>query len=271
MKVMSNSVPKCGTNLLFRLLMLLGFENAHWWMGPYLVDGQFSLARKLLRARGHETVTIGIDTTHQINSRWLRRRISATADGAAFNAHCPYTPELADLLRAEQIRTVGIIRDPRSVAISHMHYLKSNPRHPLHKAYLNLADDHERVLLSIRGGEIGGRYLHSLEQRYRMFMGWQQDSDALLIRFEDLVGANGGGSAITQRKTIEQVALHLGCNLDKPMVSSLQENLFGSSNTFRKGQIGAWETELSDEHEQVVKEMAGDLLVELGYEEGSNW
>jgi hypothetical protein len=52
---------------------------------------------------------------------------------------------------------------------------------------------------------------------------------------------------------------------------TVEENIFGVSNTFRKGQIGGWREEFSAEHERAVKGGLGSLLVELGYEAGSNW
>lgn len=271
MRIMANSVPKSGTNLLLRLLTLLGFEKNDWWVGPYLVAGKFSLVRQILRARGPKKVTIGIDTPVQISSGWLRRRIGTATPGSFFIAHCPYSPEMAGLLRAEQVRTVCMIRDPRDVAVSHMHYLKQNRLHPLHTAYTDLQSDHERLLFSIRGGELGQRNLQSLEQRYRRVLAWQRDEDAILVKFENLVGSKGGGSDAAQRDTVRRVAAHLNLELEDSTVESTCERLFGSSSTFRKGQIGGWEVELSCEHQEVVKEVAGPLLVELGYEKGPDW
>jgi hypothetical protein len=50
----------------------------------------------------------------------------------------------------------------------------------------------------------------------------------------------------------------------------VEENLFGMGRTFRKGLIGGWREEFSSEHEQAAKEVAGPLLVELGYEVSPN-
>jgi sulfotransferase 6B1 len=51
----------------------------------------------------------------------------------------------------------------------------------------------------------------------------------------------------------------------------VEEELFGVGRTFRKGQIGGWREEFSEEHERAVKEVSGSLLVELGYEAGPDW
>jgi hypothetical protein len=51
----------------------------------------------------------------------------------------------------------------------------------------------------------------------------------------------------------------------------VEEELFGVGPTFRKGQIAGWREEFSPEHERAVKEQAGSLLVELGYEASPDW
>jgi sulfotransferase 6B1 len=51
----------------------------------------------------------------------------------------------------------------------------------------------------------------------------------------------------------------------------VEEELFGVGRTFRKGQIGGWREEFSEEHERAAREIAGPLLVELGYEADPEW
>jgi hypothetical protein len=55
------------------------------------------------------------------------------------------------------------------------------------------------------------------------------------------------------------------------MLRTVEENIFGVSNTFRKGQIGGWREEFSEEHARSAREIAGPLLVELGYEADPEW
>jgi hypothetical protein len=303
-RIVANSIPKSGTHLLDRLLVLLGFglvdlggirphlvEDGRFplvsqrlrtllglrkpedvmGIGPHLVEGgRFPPVRRLLRGGG-EKVTIGVVSPQQISRRWLARRLSQVPDGCFLNAHCIYTPELAELFREEGMKTVCILRDPRDVAVSQMHYLKQLKNHFAHEAFMTLPSDHERLLVSIRGGELGGRKLQSLEERYRQFLGWEQDEGAVVVKFEDLVGSKGGGSAEVQRRAVERVAAHVGISVNEGTMRLVEENLFGVGRTFRKGQIGGWQEEFSPEHERALKERAGSLLVELGYEAGPNW
>lgn len=306
MKIVANSIPKSGTHLLDRLLLLLGFElmdlggirphpvtsrdrfplvRKHLGpivglrkpedvvgIGPHLVEGgRFPLARRFLRGRGPEKVTVGVVTPQQISRRWLARRLSRVPDGCFVTAHCIFTPELARLFREEGMKTVCILRDPRDVAISQMHYLKQLKNHFAHEAFMALPSDHERLLVAIRGGELGGRHLLSLAERYRLFSGWEQDPDTVVAKFEDLVGLKGGGSTQNQRLAVERVAAHVGLSTDESTMRLMEEELFGAGRTFRKGQIGGWRSEFAPAHVRAAKEMAGPLLVQLGYEEDLDW
>jgi hypothetical protein len=267
MRIVANSIPKSGTNLLARLLTLLGFEQtSEVGIRARLVAGPFSPARRLLRARRPQKVTIGVVSPQRIDRRWLERHLSRVPDGCFVTAHCVYSPELASLFAEGRMRVVCILRDPRDVAVSQMHHIKRRKEHFAHEAFLKLPSDHERLLVSIRGGELGGRKLQSLDERYRQFLGWQDEDNAIVVRFEDLVGPRGGGSAEAQRRTVERVARHVGLEPDERMMRTVEENIFGVSKTFRKGQIGGWRSEFSEEHARASREVAGPLLVELGYE-----
>jgi hypothetical protein len=306
MKVVANSIPKSGTHLLDRLLTLLGFDlmdlggirpqlaqagknltstrrrlrtlvglRRHedvMGIGSHMVDGgRFPPARRLLRTRGPEKAMIGVDFPREIGRLWLERRLSRVDEGCFVTAHCVYSPELASLFAGGRMRVVCIFRDPRDVAVSQMHYIKQRSQHFAHEAFLKLPSDHERLLHSIRGGELGGRRLQSLDERYRQFLGWQDDDNAMVVKFEDLVGPRGGGIAEAQRRTVGWVAQHVGLEPDERMMRTVEENIFGVSKTFRKGQIGGWREEFSKEHARATREIAGPLLVELGYEADREW
>ena len=270
---MANSVPKSGTHLLAGLLTLLGFRQTDFGgIRSHLVSGPSSPFKRLLRARGPEKVIIGVVSPQQIGRRWLSRRLSRVPDGCFVTAHCIYTPELAGLLREEQkMRVACIVRDPRDVALSQMHHIKQRTQHFAHEAFVALPSDHERLLFSIRGGELGGRRLQSLDERYRQFLGWERDPNAVMVRFEDLVGPKGGGSVEAQRRTVERVAAHVDRKTDERTMRLVEEELFGVGRTFRKGQSGGWRSEFKEEHVRATKQVVGPLLVELGYETSPDW
>jgi hypothetical protein len=168
------------------------------------------------------------------------------------------------------MRVVCILRDPRDVAVSQMHYLKQLKNHFAHEEYMALPSDRERLMVSIRGGELGGQGLQPLAERYGRFLGWERAGGAVMVRFEDLVGPEGGGSEEAQRLAVGRVAMHLGVPVEERTIGLVGECLFGAGRTFRKGQIGGWREEFTAEHEQALEEAAGPLLAELGYQEAGH-
>jgi hypothetical protein len=268
-RVVANSIPKSGTHLLDRLLVLLGFEMIEGGIRPHVVSGRFRPVRRLLRGRG-EKVTVGVVSPQQVSRRWLAERLARVPEGGFVNAHCLYTPELADLFRREGMRVVCILRDPRDVAVSQMHHIKQRKQHFAHEEYMALSSDRERLMVSIRGGKLGGREIQPLGRRYGRFLSWGREGDAVVVRFEDLVGVEGRGSEEAQRLAVGRVAAHLGVEAGEETMRAVQQGLFGVGRTFRKGQIGGWREELTAEHERAVEEVAGPLLVELGYEVDPN-
>jgi hypothetical protein len=43
------------------------------------------------------------------------------------------------------------------------------------------------------------------------------------------------------------------------------------SRTFRSGTAGGWRERFTPEHKRLFLDVAGDLLVQLGYERNDNW
>jgi hypothetical protein len=43
------------------------------------------------------------------------------------------------------------------------------------------------------------------------------------------------------------------------------------SATFRSGKSGTWRQYFTEEHKRLFKEVAGDLLIRLGYETDNDW
>ena len=59
----------------------------------------------------------------------------------------------------------------------------------------------------------------------------------LIIRFEDLVGAQGGGSDEVQKQVLLEIGRHLEFELSDQDIRFIQKRLFGGTPTFREGQI----------------------------------
>ena len=304
-RVLANSIPKSGTHLLLRLLTGLGYGISDFGglrpsavredggarherllrsalgarepgrflgVGPHLVaGGRVPGLRRLVRDRGAEKVTLGVESPQEIGRRWLERRFGMVPEGSVVSAHCSYSEGFENIARSQNLKVVCILRDPRDTAVSHMHYLKKLQKHPAYAAYLALPSDHERLMYSIRGGLLGGHRILPMGERYRNFVDWEKRGGALLVRFEDLVGPAGGGSEEAQRLAVEGVVDHLGLRVSEGRLREIRGGLFGSGRTFRKGRSGGWREEFSAEHREAVKEQAQDVLTGLGYERDAGW
>ena len=108
-----------------------------------------------------------------------------------------------------------------------------------------------------------GIYVESFASILRSIIGWMSTPGVMVVRFEDLIGDEGGGEKSTQHQTIRNIVDFLGVlNVDTDYVSS---SLFGNSKTFRSGQIAGWCQEFSPDLKAVVNDRIGHLLPILGY------
>jgi hypothetical protein len=103
-----------------------------------------------------------------------------------------------------------------------------------------------------------------INREYELAREALQHPKALLVRFEDIVGRSGGGTderqqqAIINRWTAARMRGH-------PNLEAVREQLFGTSATFRRGQIGGWREHFQPNHEQLFETHMGHLLDEWDY------
>jgi sulfotransferase 6B1 len=233
--VLLDSVPKAGTHLLERALCL--HPRLYRAILPTL-DGP-----KVRRHGGFEKIVQGL------------------RPGQLLVAHLPFRPEWGEVLAAAGVRTLVMVRDPRDVAISEAHFIAGQPDHWMHEAFRAAPDTRSRIWLAINGvGE-----LPSLSQRFPPHMAWR-DAGALMVRFEDLVGPEGGGSLDVQLGTLRRIYEHVGLPLDDQLLLRIRDGLFSDrSPTFRRGAIGQWRAAFDEETTELFNREAGDLLPVLGY------
>lgn len=97
--------------------------------------------------------------------------------------------------------------------------------------------------------------------------------NVLFIRFEDLVGAQGGGSEQAQLQTLHDIATFCGKSFTSNELESIATALWGDTVTFREGsdKVGAWKQLYNAQHLAAFKLHWQQLLVELNYEQDINW
>lgn len=262
-RVVVTSVPKAGTTLVTKAL--LGLEGLTPW--PFGLTGD-----AMPRAEhGEPSLLLGVDWPRTVSARALRRRLRVCPPGLVAAGHVPWSSDTAALLHDLDARVVAVVRDPRDVAVSLPPYVLARPDHFLHRRFVAM-DEGERLLAAIAGlpPDADGSRLQPLADRFHDVLRWSERADGLLVRFEDLVGARGGGSDTAQRATVHRLAAHVGVPVDDARATRIADGLFGGTATFRRGRVGGWR-ETFDERHLAAAERLTPLLVELGYEDDEAW
>jgi len=252
MRVVATSLPKSGTHLLVRLLELLRFRERKPSLMASLVRvternpfRRIAKKRRLWRPEEGNAAGLMVDLDepeNRIRRQWLCRKLKAAPDCSYVKAHLPYSEEMESLLQASGFKILFIIRDPRDVAVSYCNYVTKNSWHPLHKHFSMLPDDLSRMRTVFDGCVSPcGFKLSPLEYQLQNVMGWWQSEWTLSVRFEDLIGPDGGGSRIAQQQTVQSICEHLEVSVLPNELRSIVEQVFyRKARTFHKGAVGAW-------------------------------
>jgi hypothetical protein len=236
-RVLSVSLPKAGTHLLERAVCL-----------------HPRLYRKMLATVWPEALP-----------RWggLAGLLRTLSPGQVAVAHLPFEPGHPRALRETSSRALFLTRDPRDVVLSQAHFAVHRPDHPYHASFRGRDDLAARVLVAIEGDAATG--LRSIAERLDAYAGWL-DGAALVVRFEDLIGPEGGGDRDRQRSTVEAIYRHLGVDASSAVVDRVIGRLFSDrSPTFRKGAAGGWREALDDDVLARFHEVVGDRMARYGY------
>jgi hypothetical protein len=236
-KILCNSLPKAGTHLLERALCL-----------------HPRLYRKFVP-------TISDQKIHRWNG--LDALLARVRPGQIVLCHLHFRPEYQQYVAECGIRSIFLIRDPRDVVVSQAFYIAGERRHPLHQLFARQPTLKDRLRIAIQGDAAHG--LPSVGQRLNEFAGWLSASD-LVIRFEDLIGAEGGGSVRLQRQALRALYLAVGLSPQEELFDSIVQQLFSSASpTFRRGRTGQWRECFDPELEEMFQDIAAEQLVRYGY------
>lgn len=185
--------------------------------------------------------------------------------------HMFYSEEYAYMLRRLNLKHIFVYRDPRDVLISLAYFIPAKwPEHPLYHDFNQNSTTHkQRIMALIKG--VQGRW-PNFDAWNRPFYSWLNVPNILAISFEELMLSNQ-----TRQAALVKIVNYLydGLPLLEPLESitkKMESNINpGSSNTFRKGKIGSWREEFDPEIKQAFKEVAGNLLIDFGYEKNQGW
>jgi hypothetical protein len=246
------SFPKSGTHLLDQIL--LGFSKVapfakriHSFYAEY--EGESG------RKRSPEQAFAWLDSLHPCDIA---------------SAHLFARPEAVERVCSPKFVPYFIFRDPRDVAVSHVFYVTDmEARHVHHEYYQSLPDFNARLNASILGRPKLDIEFPNIAERFAPYLGWLEESEVLSIHFEDMI--NDRASALT--RIMEHFLAHVPIRASRQQIlNSLESSINPQrSPTFRSGKTGEWKKYFTREHKKVFKDVAGDLLVRLGYEKDQDW
>ena len=249
--VIANSFPKSGTNLLLQIVEAL----------PNIYSYGSVIA---------STPTL---TYKEKSQKTHLGSIQRIVPGELVFAHLFYEPAYQEALHRRCSIQFFIYRDLRDVAISEAYYLTHmNPWHRLHKYFAtSLSTMDERISATILGVSDATCPCNypDIGQRFKRYQGWLKQPDVFTLRFEDVVA----GQHEMFREMVDFYCKNSGLELDvDEVVQRIVKNIDpAKSPTFRKGEAGGWRACLTEKHQAEMKAVAGELLVELGYESDLNW
>lgn len=232
------SIPKSGTHLLERALCL-----------------HPALYRKAIPTVSDENI-----------ERWhgLDGLLGRIRSGQVVMSHLRYRAGYQDALARRRTRSIFMVRDPRDIVVSQVHYVSKRGDHRLHARFAQEPNVRDRLRLAIVGDAANG--LPSIGDRLGYFAGWL-DAGCLVVRFEELVGPQGGGERARQRACVAAIFDHVGVPSSEPAVDSVCDRLFSSdSPTFRAGRIGQWPEYLDDELLAELDRVVGGRAAPFGYD-----
>jgi hypothetical protein len=279
MRCITTSLPKSGTHLLTRLLSLLDMKESSLHLSSSLLYTQtrnpIQNIRNYLRSSSKKDlmgISVDIDNIdNKIKPGVLKKLINDVPENHYVQAHLPYSNDLHLLLHEKNYKILAIVRDPRDVIISFINQQENDKAYPLHKLFNSISIE-EKVDIVFNGIKISRDIqLSPLETRYKNVLGWKKKQKSLFLKFEDLIGEKGDGSAKKQKHTINKVLQYLNLERSNQEISSIRDKLFyRKAETFNKGQIGRWKTELNDQVIDLIKHklnnsVLGEYLVELNY------
>ena len=246
------SFPKSGTHLLDQIL--LGFST----VAPY--------SKRLHSFYAEYEGESGVKRTPEQALGWL----DSLGPRDVASAHLFARPEAVARVCSSKFIPYFIFRDPRDVVVSHVFYVTGIEEHHVHhEYYLSLPDFDSRLNASILGRPDASVEFPNIAERFAPYLDWMSQPQVLRIHFEDLIHDRAATLIRIMDHLLTRVSLHASRQL---ILDALESSINPSrSPTFRSGKTGEWRQYFTDEHKSIFKDVAGDLLVKLGYERNHDW
>ena len=250
--IFGNSKPKSGSHLL--LQVLAGMCLA----APY----------KYVDREPVRTITKG---GRRKKNEEILTELKSIPNGVIGWGYVEPTAENVSFLCQPDRVNYFIYRDPRDMLISQIFFATDmHEEHGMHTYYKSLPDLGERLKVAIKGVDRDGLYMVSVQQRYEVVFRWLDQAHVMCIRFEDLIN-NQVQTLNAMLDEVERSGYKIPTERAKALEILVRMIQPKKSHTFRLGKTGGWHEHFTEAHKKLFKDVAGDLLVKLGYEKNNDW
>lgn len=256
----ANSFPKSGTHLLTQVMD--GFTR----FGPAVDSGLPAV------------VTFDGFTGRRRSTAEILADLRRFQPGDIGYGHVHALPEAVELLCQPGYCAFFILRDPRDVVVSHVHYIaEMAPDHIHHRYYHEILQTFdERLRASIAGvpadqlalaaaGRPVYEPLPDIRARFEPYLGWLERPEVLALRYENLMTLRAAALERIYNHAVWR-GFQAACSHDDALgwlAASIDPK---RSPTFRSGKTGGWRAVFTPEHQALFEQVSGDLLDRMGYE-----
>jgi sulfotransferase 6B1 len=250
--IFGNSKPKSGSHLLLQIL------NGFTQIMPYKYVAADPI-RTVKRDGGRRTMDS------------ILSDLKSVPQGVIGWGYVEASPENVAIVCQPDRVNYFIYRDPRDMLVSQVFFATDmHEEHGMHEYYNSLPDFGERLKVAITGIDREGLYMVGVKQRYEGVFQWLEQEHVMSIRFEDLID-NRDATLNAMLDEVESTGYKIPTPREKALsvlVDAIQPR---KSHTYRSGKTGGWHDHFKDEHRKLFKDVAGDLLIRLGYEKNNDW
>lgn len=253
--IFGNSKPKSGSHLLLQVLN--GFTQIMPY--KYIATDPIRTIKKDGGRRTANDVAVDLKTIPQGVIGW---------------GYVESSPENVAVLCQPGRVNYFIYRDPRDMLVSQVFFATDmHGEHGMHGYYNSLPDFGARLKVAITGIDRDGLKMVSVRQRYDGVFQWldaSRQKNVMCLRFEGLIN-NRDATLLAMLDEVEKTGYKIPTPREKALAILVDAINPKKSHTFRSGKTGGWKQHFTDEHKNLFKDVAGDLLIRLGYEKTNDW
>ncbi len=283
-RILINSLPKSGTHLLTKAIEIFDYKEYYTNRGyvKRVLDSvgfntpkyfNYKQAKNSLKKKSRikQEIAIGAFTPYFVNQLTMQYWLDTIPYGQYIQGHIPFHSALTPIITGLNYRHLVIIRDPRAVVASLIPFILNAQSsgmgtHFLYDDFKSMSTT-QQLYFILEGGHAtkANVEITGFIDVYRSILAWRNEPNCLLVRFEDLIGEQGGGNIDKQENVVKELAAYLNIDFDNNISSKLNQIYNPSARTFRIGKIDSWKNSMDAESVEYLIEYCAELYNEIGY------